>query len=82
MRRHTIAAVAALVLVAGALTPAIGEDSVLETGLLESGSAEAGPVVVGEPLPDLRLPTLDRQGAVRLSSFRGKKVLLIEFASW
>ncbi len=36
---------------------------------------------VGMVHPDLRLPTLDG-GFARLSDHRGKKVLLIHFASW
>jgi len=36
---------------------------------------------VGQMYPDFYLPTLDgRRG--RLSDYRGKKVLLIHFASW
>ena len=77
MRRHLTFAVTVLGLLSIGSTSAVGED-----GLIDTGSVEAGSVVVGEPLPDLRLPTLDRKGAVRLSSFRGKKLLLIEFASW
>ena len=36
---------------------------------------------VGEAYPDFVLPTLEGQD-VRLSAYRGKKVLLIHFASW
>ena len=36
---------------------------------------------VGEAYPDLVLPTLAGKN-VRLSDYRGKKVLLIHFASW
>jgi len=36
---------------------------------------------VGEYFPDFRLPTLDGE-VVSLSSFRGRKILLIQFASW
>lgn len=39
--------------------------------------------VVGQPHPDFILPSIsqEKQG-VQLSSFRGKKVLLLHFASW
>lgn len=37
---------------------------------------------VGEAFPDLVLPTVDGQQTVRLSDHRGRRVLLIEFASW
>ena len=39
------------------------------------------PLTVGEPLPDLRLPTIEGE-TLALSSYRGQKLLLIEFASW
>jgi len=39
------------------------------------------PLAPGAPLPDLRLPTIDG-ATLALSSFRGTKLLLIEFASW
>ena len=37
---------------------------------------------VGQFFPDFRLPSLEDGSLVSLSSFRGKKVLLIQFASW
>jgi hypothetical protein len=37
---------------------------------------------VGDFYPDLELPTIERGAALRLSAFRGRRVLLIEFASW
>ncbi len=36
---------------------------------------------VGQAYPDFLLPTLEGKD-VRLSDYRGKKVLLIHFASW
>ena len=48
----------------------------------ERDAHEARRVKVGEMIPDIRLPTIDGQGQLSLSSLRGKKVLLIEFASW
>ena len=38
--------------------------------------------VVGEPHPDFTLPRIDTREAVSLAQFRGKKVLLVQFASW
>jgi hypothetical protein len=38
--------------------------------------------VVGQPHPDFILPSIEDRSAVRLSDFRGKKVLLVHFASW
>ena len=43
--------------------------------------AQANHWTPGNALPDLRLPTIDG-GTAALSDFRGKKLLLIEFASW
>lgn len=37
---------------------------------------------VGELHADFVLPRIDNREAVSLSQFRGKKVLLIQFASW
>lgn len=37
---------------------------------------------VGEPHVDFVLPRIDTREAVSLSQFQGKKVLLIQFASW
>lgn len=38
--------------------------------------------VVGKPYGELVLPTLDGSRSVDLDVYRGRKVLLIEFASW
>jgi peroxiredoxin len=37
---------------------------------------------VGDRHPDFTLPTIGDRAPVSLSNFRGKKVLLIQFASW
>jgi hypothetical protein len=37
---------------------------------------------VGQAFPDYVLPGLDGKRAISLSQFRGKKLILIEFASW
>ena len=36
----------------------------------------------GQPLPDLELPTIDGERTINLADLGGKKVLLIQFASW
>ena len=38
--------------------------------------------VVGEVHQDIEFPNIETGEKVRLSNFRGKKVLLIHFASW
>lgn len=40
------------------------------------------PVAVGEVHPDFQLMDVETSGPVSLSDYRGKKVLLIHFASW
>lgn len=42
----------------------------------------AYPPRIGEPHPDFILPKIDDRTPVSLSQFRGRKVLLINFASW
>ena len=37
---------------------------------------------IGQKHPDFTLPRIDDGAPVSLSNFRGKKVLLIQFASW
>ena len=37
---------------------------------------------VGEPHPDFVLPDIETGKPVSLSHFRGKKILLLQFASW
>ena len=37
---------------------------------------------VGEPHPDFVLPRIDNGKPLQLSDFRGKKILLVHFASW
>ena len=50
--------------------------------LAAAAGSETVPWKSGEPLPNFRLAILDRTGPVSLASFRGKKLLLVEFASW
>lgn len=47
-------------------------------------AARGGPYAprVGERHPDFTLPSIGDRAAVSLSQFLGKKVLLIQFASW
>ena len=37
---------------------------------------------VGEPHPDFLLPRIDNGEPILLSQYRGKRVLLVHFASW
>ena len=37
---------------------------------------------VGQPHPEFVLPKISDRQSVSLAQFRGKKVLLIQFASW
>ena len=49
-----------------------------------AGSAVPAPYgpKVGQRHPDFTLPLIDGRAPVSLSAFRGKKVLLVQFASW
>lgn len=49
---------------------------------LAASAAGQTPYQVGQPLPDLRLPTVDGQQTIDLKDYRGKRLLLIEFAAW
>jgi hypothetical protein len=44
--------------------------------------ARAGALQPGDAAPDFELPTLDHRGAVRLSSFRGTKPVVLVFGSY
>jgi peroxiredoxin len=39
-------------------------------------------VKVGEPAPDFAVPSLDGEKTIRLSDFRGRRVLIFTWASW
>ena len=48
-----------------------------------AASAQAGIAPQeGEVFPELSFPTLDGAGLASLKDYRGKKVLLMQFASW
>ena len=47
-----------------------------------NASAQSSPWQVGRPAPHVHLPDIDTGDPVDLADFRGKKVLLAEFASW
>jgi hypothetical protein len=51
-------------------------------GSLSSAKAEPYAPIVGQRHPDFTLPRIDNRAPVSLSDLRGKKVLLIQFASW
>jgi hypothetical protein len=51
-------------------------------GLPSRASAAPYAPKVGQRHPDFTLPTIGDRAPVSLSNFRGKKVLLIQFASW
>jgi hypothetical protein len=47
-----------------------------------AGFAAAAEIQVGEPAPDFELPSLDGKHTIRLSDFRGRRVLIFTWASW
>lgn len=53
--------------------------------LFTGGSATAQQELApkeGQPFPEIDFPLLDGSGFSSLSSYRGEKVLLMQFASW
>jgi peroxiredoxin len=66
MRRPAIL-LAALMIMADTTFPAVAEKYAPKVGAIH---------------PDFTLPRIDDRQPVSLSDFRGKKVLLIQFASW
>jgi len=50
--------------------------------LITPGASFGQKVRVGEPAPDFSVPTLDGKSTVRLSDFRGRRVLIFTWASW
>jgi len=61
--------------------------SLLSFGLLSltltaQAQADSYAPRVGQRHADLTLPRIDNREAVSLSQYRGRKVLLIHFASW
>lgn len=64
-------------MIALAMTGGIG----LTAGQSRAGETAYSKIEVGSPHPDFVLPALGG-GFARLSDYRGKKVLLIHFASW
>jgi len=55
---------------------------VMMVGALTGFRANADQPKTGERHPDFTLPRISDGQALSLSDFRGKKVLLIQFASW
>ena len=51
-------------------------------GSSPGASAQPYAPKVGQRHPDFTLPRIDDRAPVSLSDFRGKRVLLIQFASW
>jgi hypothetical protein len=51
-------------------------------GSPQGASAQAYAPKFGQRHPDFTLPRIDDRAPVSLADFRGKKVLLIQFASW
>lgn len=54
----------------------------LAASLSAPALAQAPALEVGQPYPDLRLPTIDGERTLSIRDLVGKPVLLIEFASW
>jgi hypothetical protein len=49
---------------------------------LPTVNASGGGVEVRQQYPDVVLPALDGSGPLSVSHFRGRKIILLQFASW
>jgi hypothetical protein len=58
--------------------------SIIAAGLmtLSSGMASGQTVQVGQPAPDFAVTSLDGETTIRLSDFRGRRVLIFNWATW
>jgi hypothetical protein len=56
--------------------------ALLALALLAAPTSAQTPWKTGQPLPHVHLPDVADGTEVDLASFRGKKLVLIEFASW
>ena len=63
-------------------TPAVLAAILLAALAAHRTAVAAPPIEVGQPFPDLVLPALDDGRPLSIADFRGKKVLLLVFASW
>lgn len=72
-------------------SPAMGQptsnaDSTTAEVATSVSDGDSGPTtynpVIGQPHPDFLLPNIDSKKPTRLSDYRGKKILLVHFASW
>jgi hypothetical protein len=81
MRQKYRLSLFALAATMAALMPCSGIAQTPDTNTALTGQAFYAPQV-GQLHDDFVLPDIDDRGAVALSQFRGKKVLLIHFASW
>ena len=48
----------------------------------EAWQGAGNQIEVGKPYPDFVLPRIDNGQPLRLSDYRGRKVILVHFASW
>lgn len=73
----------ALTMTMGAATALAAATAAASAGSvsIDVGQSAAPSIEVGEPFPDITLPTLDGE-AMSIADFRGQKVVLHVFASW
>jgi peroxiredoxin len=50
--------------------------------VMNASPGRAQRIKVGEPAPDFTVPSLDGKTTYRLSDFRGRRVLVFNWASW
>ena len=59
-----------------------GLPAVAQTQVESLDQATSYQPAIGQPHPDFVLPNIEDGKPIRLSDYRGKKVLLVHFASW
>ena len=50
--------------------------------VMNASPGRAQKIKVGDPAPDFTVPSLDGKTTYRLSDFRGRRVLVFNWASW
>lgn len=60
----------------------LGTTSAVSLAAQQPDDLLATPIRAGAVLPPLRLPTIDGDRTIDLADYSGRRVLLIQFASW
>lgn len=64
------------------MTPLCMAVSTLASGFARASGDTGGIFVKDRLVPDLELPTIDGSSTVNLGSLEGRRVIVLQFASW